>query len=119
MYSMAHVGSRVQDLHRSLRFYVDALGGMKDKEFKMPSGSHLVFVRFADFSVELIYKPGDDRVPGRNHLAISVPSMEDSLRRLGGCGFDSGPVRPMGDHARNCFLSGPDGEIIELCEGSL
>lgn len=119
MYSMAHVGIRVQDLHRSLRFYVDALGGMKDKEFKMPSGSHLVFVRFADFSVELIYKPGDDRVPGRNHLAISVPSMQDALRRLGGCGFDAGPVRPMGDHARNCFLSGPDGEIIELCEGSL
>lgn len=119
MYSMAHIGIRVQDLHRSLRFYVDALGGVKDKEFKMSSGSHLIFVRFKDFSVELICKPGDERIPGRNHLAISVPSMEDALQRLNSCGFAASHVSSMGNHARNCFLNGPDGEIIELCEGTL
>lgn len=119
MYSMGHIGIRVRDLERSLRFYVGALGGAKGREFRMPSGSHLIFVNFADFSVELICKPGDDRAPGRNHLAISVPSMKDALQRLSDRGFSAGPVAPMGERAFNCFLNGPDGEIIELCEGAL
>ena len=31
----------------------------------------------------------------------------------------TGEIKPMGEHAQNCFLCGPDGEIVELCEGSL
>ncbi|MBP3848724.1 MAG: VOC family protein [Pyramidobacter sp.] len=120
-YSLGHIGIRVADMDRALRFYTEALGGEKGREYHMPSGSHLVFVNFADFSVELICKPGDDRTPGRNHLAISVPSIHDAVTRLNKTGFPvpESAIGPMGEHAFNCFLSGPDGEIIELCEGSL
>ncbi len=63
MYSIGHVGVRVADMERALRFYINGLGGEKGNEYHMPSGSHLVFVNFADFSVELICKPDDDRAP--------------------------------------------------------
>ena len=121
MYSIGHVGVRVADMERALRFYINGLGGEKGNEYHMPSGSHLVFVNFADFSVELICKPDDDRAPGRNHLALSVPSIRDAVKRLNGAGFPvpESEITPMGSSALNCFLSGPDGEIIELCEGSL
>ena len=121
MYSIGHVGVRVADMERALRFYINGLGGEKGNEYHMPSGSHLVFVNFADFSVELICKPGDDRAPGRNHLALSVPSIRDAVKRLNEAGFPvpESEIKPMGEHAQNCFLCGADGEIVELCEGSL
>ena len=121
MYSIGHVGVRVADMERALRFYISGLGGKKGNELHMPSGSHLVFVNFADFCVELICKPNDNRVPGTNHLALSVPSIRDAVKRLNDAGFlvPESEIKPMGANALNCFLSGPDGEIIELCEGSL
>ncbi len=121
MYALSHVGIRVADMDRALAFYAGALGGKRESEHLMPSGARLVFIRFADFSVELICKPGDERAPGRNHLALSVPSIHGAVRRLNEHGFvvpESG-IASMGDHAFNCFVSGPDGEIVELCEGSL
>ena len=121
MYSLSHIGIRCQDLDRSLHFYVNARGGTRGREYRMPSGSHLVFVNFDGFSIELICKPNDTRVAGTNHLAIDVPSMDAALKRLNenGVAVSGDSVAPMGDHALNCFLKGPDGEIIELCQGSL
>lgn len=121
MYALNHVGIRVSDLKRSLRFYVDALGGAKGDEYHMPSGSHIVFVNFSDFAVELICKPGDDRTAGRNHLALTVPDIHAAAQRLRECHFDAPPssIRPMGAAGLNCFVTGPDDEIIELCEGRL
>lgn len=121
MYSIAHVGIRCRSLEQSLQFYVGALGGRKGREYRMPSGSHLIFVEFDDFCIELICKPSDDRTPGTNHLALSVPSMTDALARLNANSFpvSADSVSPMGKSAKNCFIKGPDGEIIELCEGNL
>lgn len=121
MYSLSHIGIRVSDLQKSLHFYIDALGGVRGSEYQMPSGSHLVFVNFSDFSLELICKKGDDRTPGRNHLAVAVPDIHAAVKKLNACGFavPESDIQSMGDTAFNCFLRGPDGEIIELCQGSL
>ncbi len=121
MYSLGHIGIRSSNLEKSLNFYVDALGGEKEKEFDMPSGAHLIFVKFTDFSIELIYRADDDRTPGRNHFAISVPDIRAAVRQLNDHGFavSESAIKPMGSSALNCFLEGPDGECIELCEGSL
>lgn len=121
MYSLSHIGIRVSDLQKSLHFYIDALGGVRGSEYQMPSGSHLVFVNFSDFSLELICKKGDDRTPGRNHLAIAVPDIRTAVKKLNDCGFavPESEIHAVGKQAYNCFLTGPDGEIIELCEGSL
>lgn len=121
MYSLGHIGIRTADMARSLRFYVNALGGQKGDEYHLPSGSHIIFVHYKDFCVELICKPGDERIPGRNHLAFSVPSIMEAVQRLNdaGCIISADDIKPMGEHGLNCFLQGPDGEIIELCEGSL
>ncbi len=121
MYSLGHIGIRSSNLKKSLDFYVGALGGEKEKEFDMPSGAHLIFVKFADFSIELIHRDDDDRTPGRNHFAISVPDIHAAVRRLNEFGFaaSESAIKPMGSSALNCFLEGPDGESIELCEGSL
>lgn len=121
MYSLGHIGIRTADLEKSVSFYVGALGGEKEKDILMPSGTHLIFVKFADFSVELIFRPDDNRAPGRNHLAISVPDIHAAVRRLNDFGYavPESAIAPMGISAFNCFLEGPSGEIIELCEGSL
>ncbi len=121
MYALSHVGIRVSDLERSFRFYVDALGGAKGSEYRLPSGSHIVFVNFSDFAVELICKTGDDRTPGRNHIALAVPDIRAAVQRLKDYGFavSESSIKPMGTNGLNCFVTGPDGEIVELCEGSL
>ncbi len=120
MYKLSHVGIRVADMERALAFYTGALGGMRESEHRMPSGARLVFVRFEDFSVELIGKPDDDRAPGNNHLALSVPSIRDAARRLNehGVSVPESAIAAMGA-GLNCFVKGPDGEIVELCEGTL
>ena len=119
MYALAHIGIRVKDLEKSARFYIEGLGGVRGNEHIMPSGSHLLFIQFDGFSVELICKPGDDRTPGKNHMAIAVPDIQEARRRLIAAGYDANEIKPMGSHAWNCFLQGPDGEIIELCQGAL
>ena len=121
MYSLAHIGIRTADLERAVSFYVGGLGGQLGEEYHLPSGSHIIFVHFDDFAVELICKPGDERIPGRNHLAFSVPSIHDAVRRLSEAGYavSENDISPMGKHGLNCFVNGPDGEIVELCEGTL
>ena len=67
------------------------------------------------------WRIGEHLYPGTYHLALSVPSIRDAVKRLNEAGFpvpESG-IKPMGKQAQNCFLCGPDGEIVELCEGSL
>ena len=121
MYNLAHIGLQVSDTERSLKFYTEALGGEKDFEYEMRSGAHLTFVKFGDFSIELVYKKRDDRVAGINHFAIEVPDIYAAVRRIAEAGFKASEedIGPMGDHAKNIFITGPDGEIIELCEGSI
>ncbi len=121
MYSLGHIGIRSSNIEKSLNFYVGALDGKKEKEFDMPSGAHLIFVKFADFSIELIHRTSDDCTPGQNHFAISVPDIHAAVCRLNDFGFavSESAIKPMGSSALNCFLEGPDGECIELCQGSL
>lgn len=121
MYKLAHVGIQVSNMERSLRFYTEALGGKKGPEFTMKSGAFLTFVEFADFSIELIYKKLDDRRPGPNHMAIAVDDIYAAVRKVAAAGFPAkeSDIGHMGDHAKNIFITGPDGEMIELCEGAL
>ena len=121
MYDLAHIGIQVSDMERSLRFYTEALGGEKDFEYEMKSGVRLAFVNFGDFTIELVHKEIADRCAGINHFAIAVDDIYAAVRKVAEAGFpaDESKIGPMGEHAKNIFLSGPDGELIELCQGSI
>ncbi len=126
-----HVGQCVEDLDRSVRFYVELLGFEVDRELVVPDaaagpllgleapiGLKAVYLRNGDFQLELMHfdrasNPGfAERVfnePGLTHLSISVEDFEgvtSRVEQLGGTILTQFPVALM--------VRDPDGQLLEI-----
>jgi lactoylglutathione lyase len=122
--AIAHVGIRVHDLERSLRFY-QLLGFEKTKGpigpepvaiLMHPAGIEINLVLNAvspDTPNVLMDVPG--KAPGITHLALRCPDVEAAAALLAAKGFPikDGPVRFPGG-ALGVFVRDPDGIVIEL-----
>jgi lactoylglutathione lyase len=121
---LAHVGIRVHDLERSLRFY-ELLGFTKTAGpigpepvaiLDHPSGVELNLVLNASNCNESnILMDVPEKRPGITHLALLCPDVEDAKRRLelAGISVSGGPVQ-FGPGARGIFVRDPDRNVIEL-----
>jgi lactoylglutathione lyase len=121
---LAHIGIRVHDLERSVRFYA-LLGFTKTAG---PIGPEPVAILDHESGVEinLILNAASDsepnvlmdiaaKHPGITHVALLCPDILAAKARLEaeGIAISGGPIR-FGPSAQGIFVRDPDGNVIEL-----
>jgi lactoylglutathione lyase len=121
---LAHIGIRVHDLERSVRFY-ELLGFTKTAG---PIGPEPVAILDHPSGVELnlilnapradapnILMDVPEKHPGITHVALLCPDLLAAKARLEAAGFplSGGPVR-FGPKAQGVFVRDPDRNVIEL-----
>lgn len=121
---LAHVGIRVHDLARSLRFY-ELLGFTKTAGpigpepvaiLDHPSGLEINLVLNAPAAAEPnVLMDTGAKHPGITHIALLCADLEAATRRLAAAGFplSGGPIQ-FGPRARGIFVRDPDGNVLEL-----
>jgi lactoylglutathione lyase len=122
---IAHIGIRVHDLERSLRFYA-VLGFEKTMG---PMGKERVVIlmnRAAKIEINLIVNAPNGstpnvlmdvpvKEPGITHIALACPDIALATKTLAAAGYPikDGPVT-FGTGASAVFVRDPDGVVIEL-----
>jgi lactoylglutathione lyase len=124
MPELIHTCYRIGNIDRSVAFY-EALGFEERRRMDLPDGAINVFMGIPGDGdrLELTWNPGVesyDLGTGYNHIALTVPSLEDTLGELSKS--DIGPEKPpyhVGEHGPLiCFVRDPDGYRVELIERS-
>ena len=121
---LAHIGIRVHELERSVRFYellgftktAGPLGPEPVAILDHPSGVEVNLVLNAPRASEPnILMDMPDRHPGITHFALLCPDIRAAQARLAAAGisFCGGPVR-FSPQAQGIFVRDPDGNVIEL-----
>ena len=120
-YMMIHMMLRVEDAHRSVKFYEDAFGFHVTRKKEKPDKKFdLIYLSDDDenFELELTYNYGHgpyDLGDGYGHLAISVPDLEASWQRHHDMGLDLRPLSGIDEGKKNFyFMQDPDGYKIEV-----
>jgi lactoylglutathione lyase len=121
---LAHVGIRVHDLDRSLRFYAlfgftktaGPIGPEPVAILDHPSGIELNLILNASGAEQPnVLMDTADKLPGITHIALHCPDLEAAQARLeaAGIGLSGGPIQ-FGPGARGIFVRDPDRNVIEL-----
>ncbi|HMJ35983.1 MAG TPA: VOC family protein [Baekduia sp.] len=122
MPELIHTCYRIGDIDRSVAFY-EALGFEERRRMDLPDGAINVFMGIPGDGdrLELTWNPGVesyDLGTGYNHIALTVPSLDDTLGELSK--KDIGPEKPPYHVGQNgpliCFVRDPDGYRIELIQ---
>ena len=121
---LAHIGIRVHDLARSLRFYellgftktIGPVGPEPVAILDHPSGVEINLVLNAKVATEPnVLMDVPEKHAGITHIALLCPDLEAAKTTLLAAGFppSEGPVK-FGPHAMGLFVRDPDGNVIEL-----
>ena len=121
---LAHIGIRVHDLERSMRFY-ELLGFTKSAGpigpepvaiLDHPSGVEVNLVLNAPNASEPnVLMDVGEKHPGITHFALLCPDIMAAMQTLEAAGIplSGGPVR-FGPGAQGIFVRDPDRNVIEL-----
>lgn len=121
MYEVAHLALVVKDCERSTDFYSQVLGFTVQDSFTNEA-LKIIYLQSGPLTIELLeYIPAPSTQRGTgiyDHIAFSVPDIGLAISRLKeqGIEFESDQPRLVMDGKRIIFLTGPDGERIELME---
>ena len=121
---LAHVGIRVHDLERSMRFYellgftktAGPLGPEPVAILDHPSGLEVNLVLNAPSAHEPnVLMDVPEKHPGITHVALLCPDIMAAAERLAAAGIplSGGPMR-LGPGAQAIFVRDPDRNVIEL-----
>jgi lactoylglutathione lyase len=121
---LAHVGIRVHDLERSVRFYAllgfektaGPIGPEPVAILMHPSGLELNLVLNAPSAEEPnVLMDVPERHPGITHIALLCPDIVAAKERLAAAGIalSGGPIQFM-PGAKGIFVRDPDRNVIEL-----
>jgi len=121
---LAHIGIRVHDLERSLRFYallgftktVGPIGPEPVAILEHPSGVELNLIINAPAAGEPnVLMDIDAKHAGITHIALLCPDILAAKKTLEAAGIplSGGPVR-FGPRAQGIFVRDPDRNVIEL-----
>lgn len=119
-----HIGLFVTDTKRSLRFYVDGLGGKETFSFPMPgaSGDNTIYlVDLGGGAVIEIIPRGEEQAEERArwaHICLltdDVQAAYDLAIKAGAVSRSEPKEAMLGTmKAVNAFVYGPDGEVVEF-----
>jgi lactoylglutathione lyase len=119
---LLHTRYRVDDLERTVRFYLEVLGLEEVRRHKSPRGAELVFLKTpgSEELIELCCFPasGPVRVQADlTHLAFEVDSLAEFGRHLARLGlkYSDGP-HLSADGSGIAFIDAPEGYEIELMQ---
>lgn len=118
-----HIGIMVKDAEASLAFYTEIIGMSLQSRVELADGTQLIFLEFPgseDVQLELVSR-GHDGLSAEgivHHIAFTVSDIDATLERLKQAGVQLLDVVPREiaplNGAKIAFLTGPDGEHIEL-----
>jgi lactoylglutathione lyase len=119
---LLHTRYRVNDLEKTIRFYVDVLGLQEVRRHKSPRGSELVFLKTPESEelIEICYFPSSGPVQVQTdltHLAFQVDNLEKFGEHLAkhGIKYSDGPI--MKENGGGfAFVDAPEGYEIELIQ---
>ncbi len=113
---------RVNDLERSVKFYVEVLGLKVGRRHTSPRGATLAFIQTpnSDEEIELCQLPGSPSVsvqPDLMHLAFEVEDMNAFAESIANKGYklSDGPTR-ISSGSVIAFIDAPEGYEIELIQ---
>ncbi len=119
---LLHTRMRVNDVERTVKFYVEALGLKVARRHTSPRGAQLVFLQSpnSDEEIELCQLPGSPSVqvqPDLMHLAFEVDDLEAFAAELGRKGYQlsDGPTKS-GSGSTIAFIDAPEGYEVELIQ---
>ncbi|MEO6013102.1 MAG: VOC family protein [Devosia sp.] len=123
--SLGHFNLKVVDLQASIDFYAK-LGFPEFLRLTQTDGSTwIAYLRITDeLYIELLPdgkgRAGDQQATGLNHLCLTTPDIEMTVRELAKVGVSLvAPLDPANrgvDHNRGCWIVDPDGNRIEIME---
>jgi lactoylglutathione lyase len=119
---LLHTRYRVNDLEKTVRFYVDVLGLQEVRRHKSPRGSELVFLKTpgSEELIEVCYFPSSGPVQVQTdltHLAFQVDNLAEFGKHLEkhGIKYSDGPT--MKENGSGfAFVDAPEGYEIELMQ---
>ena len=119
---LAHIGVRVKDMDRSLRFYTEILGfSLTHRQFN--GQSELAFLNRGNCPLELICNPNVPQLQAGqvDHIALEVAGIEQLTEALREKGVkllseNVGTMPNLLNGVKNIFFLGPDGERLEFFE---
>lgn len=119
---LLHTRYRVNDLSKTIDFYVKVLGLEEVKRHKSPRGSELVFLKAPESEelIEICHYPSSGPVVVQEdltHLAFEVDSLEGFGRHLESLGlrYSDGPIMKESGGGF-AFIDAPEGYEVELIE---
>lgn len=126
IHGLAHVGIRVHDLERSVRFYallgftktIGPIGSEPVAILEHPSGVEINLVLNAPKASEPnVLMDVPEKHAGITHLALLCPDIRAAKASLEaqGIAISGGPIR-FSHGAQGIFVRDPDGNVIELHE---
>lgn len=119
---LLHTRYRVNDLEKTVHFYVDVLGLKETRRHKSPRGSELVFLKApgSEELIEVCYFPSSGPVQVQSdltHLAFQVDNLAEFGKHLEkhGLKYSDGPhMKENGSGF--AFVDAPEGYEIELMQ---
>lgn len=119
---LLHTRYRVNDLDRTVKFYLEILGLAEVRRHKSPRGSELAFLKTpqSEELIEICSFPASGPVQVQadlTHLAFEVDSLEDFGKHLTAHGlkYSDGPTMKE-DGGGFAFIDAPEGYEIELIQ---
>lgn len=121
---MEHIAIIVTDMDRSLNFYSDIFGFKVRLRGEGPKRemAFLYLEKQKDMEIELIkdLEPADEysEVGKVNHLAFTVPDLEEAIRYFSkkGIEFTSEEAKPTLEGGKMIMFYGPDNELLQFVE---
>ena len=137
--NIRHIGIVVDDLEKSLHFYVDILGFKVDKEMveSSPYLDNILALKRAKVTTVKLCAPGNQMIEllyfhshpkntkahslidiGLAHIALTVDDIENAYNTMKKAGiiFTSSPQTSPDGYAKVTFCQAPEGTYIELVE---
>lgn len=120
--SIAHVAIRVEDIDRSLRFYIEKLGFEELMRLDKDGRLWLVYLRITDTQFLEIFADGVGEIAsaeavGHNHFCLAVEDIEVAVAELGEAGIALTRPKKLGaDGNWQCWFQDPDGHAIEVMQ---
>ncbi|MDF9833225.1 lactoylglutathione lyase [Ereboglobus sp. PH5-5] len=119
---LLHTRMRVNDIEKTIRFYVDVLGLKVSADTVSPRGARLVFIQTpnSDEEIELCQLPNSEPVnvqPDLMHLAFQVDDLAAFASALEkkGVKLSDGPTKTV-DGDLIAFIDAPEGYEVELIQ---